>query len=299
MNSSLLEIEPDNGHVLTTADLVRIQADLESVLAERGLRLSPVAVTVPRAADMHFIAPDAPLDKTVEMIAASDTVLVIPHYQEFDPAELAGEGSSPTLEQHRSVAKVLAVAGQYDGQLCRIALYWSMDGILCCWLGSASWLDQLQRDYDAATLAAADEEATNDEAQQETTAGEIRRTVAELMENPAYRSAARNKRAAVARNLISDPNSEVGFYALRALSRSDTDEAARLTLEIRSRFDEIALSLGKDRRWVMACTSAERKQAAQSYLSEVADGWCMPATLATELRDRALEIIRKSGGHQS
>ncbi len=78
---------------------------------------------MPRAVDIHFIAPDAPLDKTVEMIAASDTVLVILHYQEFDPAELADEDGSPTFEKHLSVAKVLDAAGRYEGQHCRIALY--------------------------------------------------------------------------------------------------------------------------------------------------------------------------------
>lgn len=291
MNSPVLA--PANDQGLTTADLEEIRAGLETTLAERGLRLSPVPVTLARAADMHFIAPDAALDKTIEMIAASGAVLVIPDYQEFDPSELVDEDDSSDVEPHPAVMQALDAAGQYEGQLCRIALYWSMDGILCCWLASASWTEELQRDYDRATLAAGDEESLNDEAQREATGSEVRRIVAELMENPAYRSAPRNKRAAVARNLIPEPNSEAGFYALRALSRHDTDEAARLTLDIRSRFDEIALSLVQNRRWIMACTAAERKQAAQSYLSEVADGWCMPATLATELRDRAMELGRK------
>lgn len=42
----------------------------------------------------------------------------------------------------------------------------------------------------------------------------------------------------------------------------------------------------------MACTAAERKQAAQSYLPEVADGWCMLATFATKLRGLAIELGR-------
>lgn len=284
---------PVNDQGLTTADLEEIREGLETTLSERGLRLSPVPVTLARRADMHFIAPDASLDKTIEMIAASGTVLVIPDYQEFDPSELVDEDDSSDGEPHPAVIQALDTASQYEGQLCRVALYWSMDGILCCWFASASWTEELQRDYDRATLAAGDEESLNDEARLEATASEVRRIVAELMENPTYRSAPRNKRAAVARNLIPEPNSEAGYYALSALSRRDTDEAARLTLDIRSRFDEIALSLMQHRRWIMACTAAERKQAAQSYLSEVADGWCMPATLATELRDRAMELGRK------
>lgn len=281
-----------NGRDLTTSDLEYLRERFPTLLSEHGLQLRTVAAT--RAADIYFSAADTPPEEAAAIAAASGSVLTFLECESFEPDVLLEDAPDP--ETHPDVAKILTSAAKRKGQTCRLTLHWATNGLLCSWEANAAWAETFRHSIRKAATDAATSRTENyaaDFAGRKVTAERI---ISELMADTRFRGAPPRQRMAVAKGLVPVSEDADGSRALALghLSSRDAAETMRLTVDIKSRMDEIAADLAATPKWAKTSLASARKALAHECLIEITGGWCMPTPLAVALRDRTLEFSEKN-----
>jgi hypothetical protein len=240
---------------------------------------------------MYFSAWNTSPEAAADIAAATGSVLVFPEYEFFEPDELL-ETNTPDPDVNADVAKVLTSATKKAGELCGLSLHWAVNGLLCSWQATAAWVEG----YKVALNKISEDDAhTRRQEHEDDSSSRIaaaNRIIVELMADPQFRAAPPRQRIAVAKGLVPIPEGgdRSRDLAIALLSGRDAAETMRLTLDLKSRMDELAAGLAATPEWKKTALARARKSLAQEYLAQVTEGWNMPAPLAETLRDRAADL---------
>lgn len=276
---------------LTTQDLEGFQADIEILLRDHNVYLASVEMLLLRPVDIYFRAPGTSIKDLTHVIIASGGSLVFMEQGRFDPDSLLLDVEESIPEDTAEITGILESAEVKRGELSSILLTWTAQGMVYRWQAVTEWAEAFQESFDEAITQAQDEESKSHEDRNEERGAAIQGLVAEVMGNPVYRETPPHRRGAVAKSLLTDPQSSDEYtthaWGLQALARRDRAESERRNVEIVASLEEFASDLVASEQWRSAMTIATRKRVARDYLIEKSEGWCAPGHIVDELRERA------------
>jgi hypothetical protein len=269
----------------TTAGLETLLGAIPDRLRGAGVAVSPVHFTGLRQPDMLFHHPEAPLADVLELIGISRprAVFLAPNLFDSEQVVERPEGELPDLDA------LLRKASQRDGEVVGLTMTWVLDGMICTWLASARWCEQLIDEAEIIVEAAQGIDDIDRGLRWKQNREQLARCKAMILADAGFRRATVNKRTTVAKTLlaaqgevIEDPWLE--RHLLKEVRQAAAIEVSQHEQNLDSQIPDIAERLIASDLWVNVRTQGQQMTAVAQFIIEVADGWMLSELFRKQVR---------------